>query len=203
MKNGIPLIAFLLLSSPFVSSTTPADPAVVSAYPWQHVLTNHEGEQFSLAEYRGQTVLYSFFYTGCSSICPTQTYELSRIQQQLPEALKPAVQFISVSVDPTTDFPEIIKTYAQRFGIDFANWQFSTTRDELVLRDLLARMAVQVTNADESGEIDHSPTLFLVDRSGRIIQRYLSTRIDTQRIVHDIAAADRILRIEMIQEERL
>ncbi|WP_416398686.1 SCO family protein [Allohahella sp. A8] len=194
MNPGFVFVLFLLFSSHSAAAASPSGTDSTSSYPWQHRLINHEGQSFSLADYNGQTVLYSFFYTGCSSICPTQTYELTRIQQLLPDALKLSVQFVSVSVDPTTDFPETIKAYAQRFGIDFTNWQFSTTRDEHTLRDLLGKMRVQVVEAPESGEIDHSPTLFLVDRSGRIIQRYLSTRIDTQRIAQDIAAADRIFR---------
>lgn len=77
-------------------------------------------------------VLVNFFFTGCQAICPTQTAQLGLLQDAVsahavPEAERPLI--LSVALDPLSDTPAAIRSYAARFGVrlgDAAGWLMLT-----------------------------------------------------------------------------
>ncbi|MBV1796531.1 SCO family protein [Siccirubricoccus sp. G192] len=85
-------------------------------------LVDQSGRRWPLAELgRRRTVLVSFFFTGCTSICPPQTAALDELRGEL--ARRSALDteagplLLSISLDPTGDTPEAMRGYAERFGI--------------------------------------------------------------------------------------
>lgn len=74
---------------------------------------------------KGRTVLISFIYTSCPTICPVVTARLSQVQDKLGDAVGRDVFFVSISIDPETDTPAKLKAYAQTFGAG-AGWTFVT-----------------------------------------------------------------------------
>ena len=68
---------------------------------------------------RGRTVVIDFIFTGCTTVCPTQTAILRDVRNRL-SASKPyqdEVLLISVTIDPRHDGPQQLREYAQRFEI--------------------------------------------------------------------------------------
>jgi cytochrome oxidase Cu insertion factor (SCO1/SenC/PrrC family) len=61
---------------------------------------------------KDKIVLISFFYTSCGYTCPMQGKVFSKLQAELGERLGKEVFLISVTMDPETDTPARLKTWA-------------------------------------------------------------------------------------------
>ena len=51
---------------------------------------------------------------------------MSLVQDQLGPDFGTKVAFVSITVDPERDTPEMLKLYAQMYGADLAGWSFLT-----------------------------------------------------------------------------
>jgi protein SCO1 len=67
-------------------------------------------------------VVMNFIYTSCTTICPVMTSTLLQMQKQIPAGRQNPL-FVSISVDPDFDSPQVLRQYASRFGAD---WTFLT-----------------------------------------------------------------------------
>jgi cytochrome oxidase Cu insertion factor (SCO1/SenC/PrrC family) len=74
---------------------------------------------------KGKTVAINFIFTTCNGVCPTLTAKFRQIQRELGERVGRDVQLISISVDPTTDVPERLSAYAEKFHAG-PGWTFVT-----------------------------------------------------------------------------
>jgi protein SCO1/2 len=74
---------------------------------------------------KGKTVAINFVFTTCAGVCPTLTAKFRQVQQELGERMGRDVQLISISVDPTTDVPERLNAYAEKFHAG-PGWTFVT-----------------------------------------------------------------------------
>ena len=97
-------------------------------------LVDQDGRPLSLESLRGKVVLLDFVYTSCPGPCPIQTGMHVRVQQELPEPVRPQVWFASISLDPLRDTPEKLRAYAKARGADLASWSFLTGPRETVER---------------------------------------------------------------------
>jgi protein SCO1/2 len=76
----------------------------------------------------------------------------------------PLIVFISVTVDPERDTPEVLKEYAQAFGADPTGWFFVTGPPDFI-RDVTRRYGVFASKA-ENGNIDHTFLTSIIDPRG-------------------------------------
>ncbi len=74
---------------------------------------------------RGHTVAIEFIYTSCDSLCPALTGILGAVQERFDARGGEQPRFISISVDPGTDTPPVLKAYAARLGAR-PGWTFVT-----------------------------------------------------------------------------
>lgn len=94
-------------------------------------LLDHDGRTQRLPDLlRGRTVVVSFFFTGCATVCPPQTALLREAarQWQLRPALRD-VLMVAISVDPLGDGPAQLRDYARRFELPLgiaAGWVLMT-----------------------------------------------------------------------------
>jgi cytochrome oxidase Cu insertion factor (SCO1/SenC/PrrC family) len=65
---------------------------------------------------KDKVVLINFFYTSCSNTCLTQGRVFSELQHELGDRLGKEVFLISVSMDPETDTPERLHSWAEEQG---------------------------------------------------------------------------------------
>jgi protein SCO1/2 len=191
------------LASLAPSAAWPAPPAVAASSPAASAaaaslfsanfdgtrLVDQEGRRFDASALAGRIVLFNFIYTGCSSTCPLQTHALAQVQQQLPARLRGQVRFVSVSLDPVTDTPQALKAYARRMGADLSGWSFLTGHSDDVDR-LSARLRLFREDATPRRLEQHATNLWLVDRSGRLVQRYSGNPPDVGRLLRDLAALE-------------
>jgi protein SCO1/2 len=74
---------------------------------------------------KGKTVAINFIFTTCNGVCPTLSAKFRQVQQELGERVGRDIQLISISVDPTTDVPERLNAYAEKFHAG-PGWAFVT-----------------------------------------------------------------------------
>jgi len=78
---------------------------------------------------KDRVVVVTLFYTECQGMCPITNQKLSEVQDILGDAMGRDFWFVSVSLDPETDTPEVLKEYAAKFGAG-PGWLFVTGRPE-------------------------------------------------------------------------
>lgn len=93
---------------------------------------NQLGYTVSMADLPGKVIVADFFFTHCPSICPKLTANIRKLQDALSskdqfKQLNPAyIQFLSFSVDPDRDSVSVLKTYADKFGVNPDHWWLLT-----------------------------------------------------------------------------
>jgi protein SCO1 len=79
-------------------------------------------------------MIVNFIFTSCPEICPVMTGTQLQLQRQLRDDPTNPL-FVSITLDPDQDTPEVLAEYAERFG---ANWKFLTGGRAEVLQTLQA-----------------------------------------------------------------
>lgn len=74
---------------------------------------------------KGKIVVIQFMFANCDRLCPMVTPNLVKVQKQLQKQAPGKVSFVSITVDPEHDTPEVLKAYSQKFQVQ-AGWQFLT-----------------------------------------------------------------------------
>ena len=94
--------------------------------------TERSGDPFGSDELRGKIWIADFVFTSCAGPCPIMSRRMSDLQSDLTELED--VKFVSFSVDPERDTPEVLRQYADSYGAG-PNWYF-LTGDRTALYDM-------------------------------------------------------------------
>lgn len=134
---------------------------------------------------KGKTVAINFVFTTCTTVCPPLTATFRKVQQELGARAGREVELISVSVDPTTDTPERLKGFAEKFKAG-PGWTFVTGGKPEI--GALLR-ALGAAAADKN---DHTPMLLVGnDAAGRWTRTYgLSPASAILKVIDEAAAAN-------------
>lgn len=114
----------------------------------------------------GKVVVINFIFTGCGDSCPLETARLRQVQQLLGARVGTDVFFYSISIDPLSDTPEVLKAYAARFKVA-PGWLFlSGDKDQI---DQLRRsLGLFIEGVDNGRSRDHNLSLIVGNQaSGR------------------------------------
>ncbi|RVU85978.1 SCO family protein [Leucothrix sargassi] len=155
-------------------------------------LTDQDGQQFSLDELKGETLLVNFMFAGCTTICPAQTYGLRQAHDQMkldPE--KDRIKLISISIAPLSDTPKLLKSYAQRFKIDKPTWRFAVT-SQANTDELSEQFGVGVEQPLEGDQLGHRSQLYLINHQGMVIQQYRGDVVNVERLKKELRVVDQI-----------
>ena len=134
-----------------------------------YTFTNELGQPITLAEFRGQALGITFFFTRCPipEYCPRLSRnfeEASRKLSALPNG-PTNWHFLSVSIDPQMDSPSVLRASAQRYHYDPKRWSFLTGPVEKVRE--LARQS-GVTYEPENGLFNHNFRTLIIDPAGHL-----------------------------------
>jgi protein SCO1/2 len=100
---------------------------------------------------------------------------MRRLQNDLADL--PDVRFVSFTVDPDNDTPEVLTEYAKRFQARAGRWYFLTGPME----DLNRLCRETFLLGDVKGKLDHSTRFVLVDRHGVVRGYYVSADNEDMR----------------------
>ncbi len=131
--------------------------------------TNQLGQPVSLAQFQGQALAITFFFTRCPipDFCPrlSKNFEqASRKLAHLPNA-PTNWHFISVSFDTEFDTPAVLKTYAEHYHYEPNHWSFLTGASDKIAE--LARLS-DVTTTREGSLFNHNFRTLIIDPAGHL-----------------------------------
>jgi protein SCO1/2 len=147
-------------------------------------LTSQDGAQVALADFRGKVVAVTFIYTLCTDTCPVLTPMMSFVQDRLGRDFGEKIVFVSITVDPERDTPEVLKEYAQAFGADLGGWAF-LTGSPATIREVTRGYGVFAAK-NANGNVDHSFLTSIVDPHGILRVQYLGVRFDPEEFRRDL-----------------
>lgn len=150
-------------------------------------LENVDGTPVTLADTQGKARLFYFFFTDCPDVCPVTTFMLSQTQKLLLEdgSFGKDVEFVSISFDPERDTREAIRTFADRFKVNYDGWYF-LRGDQEVVRDLAAQSFKVLIAGNNKDNFAHANLIGLVDRNNKL--RALYEAGDTENITPEFLA---------------
>ena len=160
---------------------------IISKIP-EFDLVDQNSKQFTLENVQGNVWLADFIFTPCSGPCPIMTERMSMVQHDLLEIDK--LKFVSFTVNPDYDTPEVLKKYAQRFDVDDSSWSFVTGKYDQI-QELIAD-GFKMGDTEEI--VFHSTRFALVDHEGNLRGYYSGTEPaeheilmrDIQSLINDI-----------------
>lgn len=128
-------------------------------------LTDQEGHEVRLDQFRGQVVAVNFLYTRCPlpDMCPRLAANFAVLQRRFVAAMGKELMLLSVTVDPDYDTPAVLADYARRWGADSRGWRFLTGD----VGHLAAQLG-EVYWTDE-GSIGHNSMTSVIGRDGRLL----------------------------------
>jgi protein SCO1/2 len=147
-------------------------------------LISQDGAEVTLGSLRGKVVAVTFIYISCPDVCPMLSDKMARVQDELGSDFGTKVAFVSITVDPERDTPEVLKEYAEALDADLAGWSF-LTGEPAAIREVAHRYGVAVAPAAD-GQVDHTLLTTLIDRRGIMRVQYLGYRFDEEEFRHDL-----------------
>ncbi|CAH0274918.1 SCO1 protein homolog [Peribacillus sp. Bi96] len=134
---------------------------------------DQEGEPFSKSDLKGRVWVADFIFTSCETVCLPMTANMSKLQQQLKDEGISDVEFVSFSVDPEIDKPDVLKKFGDQFNVDYGNWHFLTGYgQEEIEQFALDNFKTIVKKPEAEDQVIHGTSFFLMDQDGKIIRDY-------------------------------
>jgi len=154
-------------------------------------LIDQDGAALSLADWHGSAAVVSFVYTRCPlpQFCPLVDRRFAEIQKLIASdpALNGKVRLLSISFDPATDQPAVLRAHAAKLNADPAVWRFATA-DASVVDRLAATFGVNVIR-ETDGTITHNLRTAVIDPQGRIAAIHDSNDWTAATIAKELATA--------------
>jgi protein SCO1/2 len=152
--------------------------------------TNELGQAVSIHDFRGQALAITFFYTRCPlpEYCPRLSKNFEEAMQKL-EATAAAPtnwHFISVSFDPQSDTPQVLKNYGEFYKYDPAHWSFFTGPKEKIAA-LASGSGIKYET--EAGTINHNFRTLIIDPDGHLQMVFPTSGDLSDQIVSEILKA--------------
>ncbi|PVZ42278.1 cytochrome oxidase Cu insertion factor (SCO1/SenC/PrrC family) [Pseudomonas sp. CC120222-01a] len=152
-------------------SPQPAPPSMTSgggtrdAQTWftDTVLKDQNGRElrFYSDVLKDKVVMLNVIFTHCTDACPLITRKLRDVRDAMGPALASQVTFVSISSDPLNDTPAALKAFAEKQGVDSANWLF-LTGDKADVDLVLGRIGQFLPSPEQ-----HSTQLIAGDVAGK------------------------------------
>ncbi len=132
-------------------------------------LVNQFGQPMSLSQFRGKVVLLGFEDSQCTTVCPLTTQSMLLAKELLGKAGS-SVQLLGVDANPAATAVSDVMAYSRAHAM-VNQWDFLTGSDaQLKAVWKSYDIAVQI----ESGLIDHTPALYVIDARGNLQKIYLT-----------------------------
>lgn len=150
---------------------------------------DQDGRKRRFADFKGSPLAITFIYTKCPlpTFCPLMDRHFASMQKALEnDAALRAVHLVTVSFDPLTDTPPVLKAHARTLGADLKRWTFLTgDRDEI--DQFAARFGVSVSRAlNDARDITHNLRTAIVDADGKLVKVYTGNEWTPAEVLDDL-----------------
>jgi len=128
-------------------------------------LTDADGRERTLADYKDKAVLMYFGFVQCPDVCPTALIRAAKVKQMLG-ADGDKLQVIFITVDPERDTPEVIKAYTAAFDPSFIGLYGDAKRTRETADEF--KVYYKQVPTGSSYTMDHSALSYAFDPQGRL-----------------------------------
>jgi protein SCO1/2 len=133
--------------------------------------TDQSGKPFGLKDLKGKIWVADFVFTRCMGPCPMLTTRMAALQKEMKG--QSDLRFVSFSVDPDYDAPNVLASYAKTYGADGSTWHFLTGPKEKIYALIRSSFHLAVAPGENQKpsitDILHSLYFVLVDRNGKVL----------------------------------
>ncbi|WP_242202939.1 SCO family protein [Aestuariivivens insulae] len=143
-----------------------------------------EGEVIQLKDLKGKTLVMVMIYTTCKAACPRLVADMRNIEAQIPKNQLENAHFVLVSIDPKTDTPERLKSFAKENFMDGDHWTFLQGSESSVreFANVLAVKYKQISPMDFS----HSNIISVFNPKGELAHQQEGLGVDNKETVQSI-----------------
>jgi protein SCO1/2 len=165
-----------------VAATGPAPLRVGEHLPAFEIAT-HDGGRVVLGPAQSERVALTFVYTRCPQpeFCPAMIGRLQALEAALADA--PGTRIVAVTLDPDHDSVEVLREYAAKSNVG-PRWSMGRV-EAAVLGELAMYGGLSVLRQDD-GVLAHGLRLVVLDRGGRLVERYDDARFPLDRVVSQL-----------------
>ena len=143
-----------------------------------------EGTSTQLKELKGKTLVMVMIYTSCKAACPRLVADMRNIERQIPKENLDNVQYVLISIDPETDTPERLKTFAIENKMDGEQWTFlqGSVNGVREFANVLAVKYKEISPIDFS----HSNIISVFNPEGELVHQQEGLGVDNEETVSKI-----------------
>jgi len=139
---------------------------------------NQDYDTITNESYTDKIYIVDFIFTTCPTICPKMTYHMRHLVEELEKYDN--VGFLSHTINPEYDTPDVLKEYAQQFSnkrkINMSRWNFVTGEKDSIYKIAKSYLTIAGEGEDNVNHADfglvHSGDFILVDNNGIIRSGY-------------------------------
>lgn len=154
-----------------------------AAYGRDFHLTDPQGRERSLADYRGKVVMLFFGFVQCPDVCPTALLRGAQALQLLGDDGS-RVQGLFVSLDPERDSAEILQAYVTAFHPSFVGLRADLQRTQETANHF--KVYFRKVASGGSYTLEHSAITYVYDPAGQL-RLALRTELSAQEVAADVA----------------
>lgn len=160
-------------------------------HPAPGVLLDSVDGPLSLLDFKGKFTFVYFGYTYCPDICPAAMFTLKEVKKSIVP-YQNEIAVVMISVDPERDTPEQLAKYLNYFDSSFVGLSGDIETIETI-GEPFGLYYEKNQGAGASGYlINHTSTVFLLDRKGNAIFAY-THGVSPEQLTNDI--------LNLIEEE--
>lgn len=147
-------------------------------------LTDHNGVNRTIADFKGKAVVLFFGYTNCPDMCPMAMHKLSVAMEKLGEDAD-KVQVLFATLDPQRDTPERLGQYVPAFHPSFLGAYGDEETTAATAKEFRVFYSHQKPDASGFYTVDHMGPSFVFDPQGRL-RLFISDEHSADVIAQDI-----------------
>lgn len=150
-------------------------------------LIDQDNRPVTLATLRGAPFVLDFIFTSCTSFCADMTKKMKGVRDGL--GADSPVRTISISVDPETDRPPMLKRFATTHQANDPRWLFLTGERRTIGALMQSLYLAPSGDPAKLDPTQHSSRFVLVDEQGRVRGFYPYGEEDArERLIRDARA---------------
>jgi len=127
-------------------------------------LKDQNGRDTRLTDFQGKVVVATFFYSTCIDVCPILLGTLEAVEERLTKEERANVHFVAVTVDPSRDTSERLKTFLAERGLNASNWTLLT--GSILDLTRMANAFEIVVRPGAGGDFVHNSVFIVIDPDG-------------------------------------
>jgi protein SCO1/2 len=161
-------------------------------------MTNQDGKQISLKDFRGKALAITFIYAKCPlpDYCIRMSTNFSDLANQLnaDADLKNKIRLLSISFDPANDTPEKLRSYGLGYmgkgATNLGVWQLAVGKDAEVrkMADFFG-LRYEVNQTDKT-QINHSLRTAVIAPDGKVSKIFAGNEWTPAQLLKELEAAN-------------